>query len=296
MMNFMDDLPVLSISEAGGWVWAAGPGGLAALGPAGKGHLVPQPMDNLACCLALPDRILVGGMPYGVAFNQQTEGLATAQAGSETGWQAGFMDHVSAPVLCLVADPAGEELLAGTQGGGILRSSNRGESWQVSNFGLQDTKILALAWAPAPSAQAWPRWSTVFAGTEEGIYRSPNGGRGWKRTDCPAAFYQCIAPALDFPRSRLVLAGTEDAGLFRSTDGGRSFRPVAGIPSQVNSILAMDDGWLMATAEALWHSTDGERWQVLPDQGGALTLFAGSAGMWVGADQGVELLKEKPWS
>lgn len=299
----LDGMPILSLSADGERLWAAGPGGLAVANGDGTEQIVPQPLRNLACCLALGDRVLVGGTPHGVAFNRRSHDLAMGVADAAQHWQASFMDLVNAPVLCMAASPAGnpggDTLLVGTEGGGVLRSGNGGEHWQSSNFGLQTLVVLALSWAAPASADAWPRWSTVFACTEEGVYRSPNAGRGWKRADCPGAFYQAVAPALDFPQSKLVLAGTEDAGLFRSNDGGRSFQPVADTPQQVNSIVAMPEtlggGWLLSSADSLWRSADGEAWQSIPDSHGALILQIHGDQVWAGTDQGLSRLDRSAW-
>jgi hypothetical protein len=291
--------PILSFALDKDTLWAAGPGGLLAVDGDGAERIVPQPMRNLSCCLAYGERVLVGGTPYGVAYHPRSQDLAAGVAGAEEGWQAAYMDHVSAPVMCAVADPAEPEsgqLLAGCHGGGILRSADGGKSWQTSNFGLHDPVILALAWTPEPPARVWPRWSVVFACAEGGIYRSPNGGRGWKRADCPPAVYQCIAPALDFHRSRLVLAGSEEAGLFRSTDGGRSFQPVAGSPTQVNSVLCVPGGWVLSGGEQLWRSQDGETWQPIPDSSGALVLFHHDNRLFVGTEGGILSMETPSWT
>ena len=295
----MNEIPILSFSLGPETLWAAGPGGLLAIDPNGTELPVPQPMRSPACCLAQGKRILIGGAPYGVAVHPRCQELAAGLPGAEESWQAAFMDHVTAPVMCLIADPEAAEtgqLLAGTDGGGILRSADGGLTWQSSNFGLHNQTILALAWTTAPPAQAWPRWSVVFACTEEGVYRSPNAGRGWKRADCPSHFFQCIAPAPDFHRSRRVLAGTEEAGLFRSTDGGRSFQPVAGTPSQVNAITPVPGGWVMSGSEQLWQSADGETWQPIPDSVGGLTLLYRGNAILVGTDQGILYMEAPSWT
>ena len=155
-------------------LWAAGPEGLFAVNDPSNGNgltTVPQPQQELYCCGVADDRVLVGGLPHGVAFSRD----------AGTNWQASWVDGVDAPVLCIAPDPNVAEsgvMLAGSAGGGILRTRNRGEHWWVCNFGLQDYTILALAWAPVAPDDIWPRREIVFAGTEEGIYRSPNAGLG----------------------------------------------------------------------------------------------------------------------
>lgn len=270
---------ILSLSYANDTLWAAGPDGLYTL-DGGDLRQVAQPQENLYCCCAIHDRILVGGLPHGVAFSlQQGEN-----------WQAGWIDHVDAPVVTLAADPLVEYsgvILAGTDGGGVLRSTNRGSHWYARNFGLRSFNVLALAWAPPAPAEAWPRWQTVFACTEEGVYHSPNGGRGWKRVACPEAVYQTLAVAPDFHRSGVVLAGTESRGLFRSSDGGHTFVPVPDAPSQINALIATPTGWLLSDENQVWQARDGQQWQPVAASRSALTLLAAGAAVWAGHEDGV---------
>jgi photosystem II stability/assembly factor-like uncharacterized protein len=270
---------ILSLSKNHDTLWAAGPEGLFRVTDAGL-EAVPQPQEHLYCCCAIHDRILVGGLPHGVAYSLQMG----------ENWQAGWMDNVEAPVVALAPDPQVEQsgvLLAATDGGGILRTANRGQHWYLRNFGLRSFTVLALAWAPPAPADAWPRWQYVFAATEEGVYHSPNGGRGWKRSECPEAIYQTLAVDPDFHRTGVVLAGTEGQGLFRSTDAGHSFQPVPDTPAQVNALLATPTGWLLSDESQLWHSNDGLRWTPMPGSQAALVFLADGERVWVGNDEGV---------
>jgi photosystem II stability/assembly factor-like uncharacterized protein len=273
---------ILSLSRNNGDLWAAGPEGLftwvdGALQP------IAQPQQNLYCCCAIHDRILVGGLPHGVAFSLQRG----------ENWQAGWMDNVDAPVLSLSPDPLVEQtgvLLAGTDGGGVLRTTNRGNHWYTRNYGLRSFTILAIAWAPPAPAEAWPRWQTVFACTEEGIYHSPNGGRGWKRSECAEAVYQTLAIAPDFHTSGFVLAGTEGEGLFRSTNGGHSFQPAPDAPQQINALAATGDGWLLSDENHLWQSKDGLVWEPVANSQSALVLLATGQEVVVGNEEGLVMV------
>jgi ligand-binding sensor domain-containing protein len=280
---------ILSLSKGYGGLWAAGPDGLYEVTDQANGgqlQQTPQPQENLYCCCAIHDRVLVGGLPHGVAYSlQQGEN-----------WQAGWMDEVRAPVVTLAADPRVEHsgvILAGTDGGGVLRTINRGGHWYARNFGLRSYNVLALAWAPPAPADAWPQWQTVFACTEEGVYHSPNAGRGWKRSECAEAVYQCVALAQDFHSTGIVLAGSEGNGLFRSTDGGLTFTHVSGSPEQVNALAAIPGGWLLSDAEQLWQSADGIAWQPFLNQG-ALVLLSSDGETWMGTDEGVNRVNLTP--
>jgi len=276
---------ILSLSKGNGGLWAAGPDGLFQVTEQSL-QQIPQPQENLYCCAAIHDRILVGGLPHGVAFSMQ----------QGENWQAGWMDATQEPVVSIAADPNVEHsgvILAATDGGGVLRTINRGNHWYARNFGLRSYNVLALQWAPAAPADLWPQWQMVFACTEEGIYHSPNGGRGWKRSDSPEAVYQTIALDQDYFRRGIVLAGSESDGLFRSTDGGHSFQPVPEAPNQVNALIAIPGGWLLSDAEQLWQSSDGVKWNPIHSRG-ALTLLSADGETWMGTDEGVERVNLTP--
>lgn len=269
---------VLSLAYSNDTLYAAGPEGLFQLE---NGELVamPQPQVELACCAAANGRIWVGGLPHGVAF--------TLSNGS---WQAGWMDGVGDSIYCIAPDPRVEQtgvILAGAAGGGILRSHNRGQTWSVCNYGLQEFNVLSLAWAPQSPAGKWPRWEFVFAGTEHGAYRSPNAGRGWKQSEGIEGVVQSIAVAPDFHESGVVLAATESNGLWRSTDAGRSFIKVAQVADQINAIVATADEWFLSDAQGVWRSKSGTEWQIVPGVPPALTMINTAQAVWAGGEEGV---------
>jgi ligand-binding sensor domain-containing protein len=276
---------ILSISEENGRCWAAGPNGLFALQ---EEQLLPmpQPMERLACTLVLDNRILVGGGPHGVAYSPD----------GGNNWQAAWMSSSEAAILSLAADPDVEHsgvVLAASEGAGILRTTDRGGYWTPCNFGLRNYTVLSLAWAPAAPAKQWPRREVVFAGTEEGLYRSPNGGRAWKRAACDEAAYQIVVASPDFQRDGVVLAGTEGDGLWRSQDGGRTFTRVEDAPEQVNALCAYPRGWLLSDVAQLWHSDDGIEWRPITESEAALVLRPTESGILAGSESGLVLLDQE---
>ncbi len=279
---------ILSLSEYQGTVWAAGPYGLFVVG---EHELIPtpQPQERLTAACALGDRILTGGAPFGVAYLLD----------SADQWQAAWQEGADAAVLTFATalDYVDSGLiLAGSEGDGVLRSRDRGFRWEPSNFGLRNLTILTLAWAPPMRADAWPRWQVVFAGTEEGIYRSPNAGLGWKRSESADAAYQTVAVAPDVHTSGLALAGTEANGLWRSTDGGRSFSIVETAPEQINALVALTDAgneschWLLSDDTQLWHSRDSAVWTAVADSAAALCLLEVDGRIYAGGENGVTVL------
>lgn len=288
---------VLAFAESRGRVWAAGPEGLFELSELDssqpKMSPVLQPMQHLYCCTAVHDRVMVGGLPHGVAYSILESGELPEGTGEGPGWQAGWMDNVDAPVLSLAPDPMVINtgvILAGTDSGGILRTINRGGHWYTRNFGLHTFTILSIQWAPPSPEGKWPVWQMTFATTEEGIYHSPNGGRGWKRSETQEAVYQTLAVAPDYHASGVVLAGTEGDGLFRSDDGGHTFAPVPETPRQINALVAARQGWFLSDESQVWQSPDGVAWTPVAGSQAALVFHARRDAVLAGHEAGVTSL------
>lgn len=275
---------LLSFALDGAALYAAGPQGLFLLAE-GDATPQPQPMTELTCCTVVNGRLLVGGMPHVIAF-RRLDGT----------WQAAWTDNIDAPVLCFAPAPHVAEtgvVLAGAAGGGVLRSTDSGQSWYLSNFGMQDFNVLSLAWAPHPPPSMWPAWEVVFAGAENGLYRSPNGGRGWRRCEGVTGVIQAIAVSPNFHDNGLTLAGTEADGLWRSCDGGRSFEHVPDAPERVDALIALPDGWLLGDPHGVWESNDGLNWRLLPDSPPALALFATPLDVLAGGEFGYTVVSSR---
>ncbi len=244
-------------------------------------------MSGLFCCATVAGVagpvLLVGGAPHGAAWRA---------AGS--GWQAGWMDYTRAPVLQLAPAPHAEQsgvLLSATDGAGILRTTNRGRTWTLCNYGLHEFTVLALAWAPAPPADDWPAFEVVFAGTESGLYRSPAAGLGWRRVADTDGAIQAIAVSPSFHANGTVLAGLESGGLLQSTDGGRTFASVPSFAARADALLALrNGGWLAATPDGIYMSPDADTWQLLPQSPVALCLLELATGVLAGGEFGIERL------
>lgn len=279
---------ILSLSHAGKDLFAAGPEGMFRVAGEDMRDII-QPQQYLYACCALEDRVLVGGAPHGVAYSRDR---------GET-WQGAWMDQIDSPVMTIAEAPdVGESqvLLAGTEDKGILRSANNGEGWYACNFGLQSLTVLHICWAPAYPAHVWPRWHLAFACTDEGIYRSPASGRGWRRCEGAAGAFQVAAVDADFHQTQVVLAGTEDNGLWISDNKGHSFRRVPEAPAQINALLALKGGgFLLSDSASLWHSPDGQAWHPLAGSSPCLVLHQTGGQVWAGGQDGLAQV-ENGWT
>ena len=196
------------------------------------------PFHSASAVLALEKNVLVAGYPNTILRSPD---------GGKT-WFSSRVEQISSAVTCFAASPnfkADATVLAGSDGDGILRSTDGGNSWQLSNFGLCTLNILSLSCAPV-----WKRevarntvvynHEIIFAGTESGVYQSPNAGRArrFAGVGLPQVPVLSIAVSPDFKRtstpegasfSGAVFARSDGDGLYRSVDGGQSWHAVLSI-------------------------------------------------------------------
>ncbi len=100
---------------------------------------------------------------------------------------------------------------------GVFVSKDHGVSWRNVSRGLPDPQVYAIA---ADDER-------VYVGGTTGIHASEDEGRTWRRTD----FYR-EAPVLAAD-SGTVYVATWSRGLFRSDDGGHSWREINdGVPTE----------------------------------------------------------------
>jgi hypothetical protein len=99
------------------------------------------------------------------------DGIARATQGDNGEWQVERLLS-GTDVRCLAVDPLKRDrVYAGTQGGGVLRSDDRGRTWQSS--GLEGCVVKAIAASPM-------RAGLAYAGTRPAsMFVSRNGGDSW---------------------------------------------------------------------------------------------------------------------
>ena len=79
---------------------------------------------------------------------------------------------------------------------------------------------------PRVLAHQLPAGSSVLAGTDQGIYRWHRDDQHWEHLPSQLDALQTWALAQSPHDERVLLAGTREARLFRSEDGGASWTPL----------------------------------------------------------------------
>ena len=129
----------------------------------------------------------------------------------------------------------------GTEQGGIFKTVNGGVSFSQANNGISDRAIMSLAISPN-----YQKDETILASTwHEGVFRSNDGGKSWKKSskgltedgqaDLPnfnRPHFSDLRISQTYSQDRTVFVAGFD-GLFKSTDGGRVWREVNTLSSNI---------------------------------------------------------------
>jgi photosystem II stability/assembly factor-like uncharacterized protein len=99
---------------------------------------------------------------------------------------------------------------------GLFRQAAGDDRWESVTKGLPEpASIQALTVHPADR-------DVIFAGTQDGVYRSLDGGVSWTRPDFPQGLQ--VWSITVHPRNpRVIYAGTSPVGVVRSEDGGETW-------------------------------------------------------------------------
>jgi photosystem II stability/assembly factor-like uncharacterized protein len=161
---------------------------------------------------------------------------------------------------------SGTNIFAGTEGGGIYRSTDNGSSWIQINNGLTNNIVKVLKVSG----------TNIFAGTiGGGIFRSTNNGINWTQLNIGSPGTTVLSLAA-FDSN--LFAGIYGYGIFLSTDEGESW---TSINSQVTdysivSALAISGSSIFAgTQTGVFRSSDyGESWTESGLSGISIISFA----------------------
>ena len=152
-------------------------------------------------------------------------------------------------------------IILGTEGAGVLRSSDRGRTWTACNSGFSERFVYKLLIEPAGGRVIVAVWDDRRYG---GVFVSPRVGGPWTRLGEGLDGRQVLSLAI---LGNTIFAGT-DAGIFVRGPKARAWAILSAridgrdAPPRVTGLLALpSDRLLAATSSGLMYSPDGgETW------------------------------------
>jgi photosystem II stability/assembly factor-like uncharacterized protein len=106
--------------------------------------------------------------------------------------------------------------------GGIFRRAVGDDHWEAPTKGLPErTEVQAITVHPTNP-------EVVYLGTQDGPYRSADHGASWERLGLPDDGREVWSILVHPKDPRILYAGTSPVGVYRSDDGGDSWRRLPG--------------------------------------------------------------------
>ena len=156
-------------------------------------------------------------------------------------------------ILAIYAAPKGV-LLVGTEGAGVFRSTDRGNTWTPANTGLRFEPEDSY-WSVTAFAQ---KGETLYAGTRDGLYASTDGGNTWHRVSSFRE-YESIS-GLVVIEDRIYVA-TLNTGVWSSEDGDSWIRVNNGLgPKLIRELTGVGTTLVAATNNGVFRKSDNEDW------------------------------------
>jgi len=155
----------------------------------------------------------------------------------------------------------------------VFRSDDGGQSFVRKSTGMfVECDVRALVVHPAD-----PR--VILAGTNEGLYRTNDGGEHWVRIESPMNRMVIWSILIDPDQPDTIIAGTRPAHIFRSADAGRNWSHVARsmrqdcnnlifnrVTTLIRDPLEPETMWAGVEIDGVWVSRDrGETWGPVSD-------------------------------
>ena len=199
------------------------------------------------------------------------DGVHRSDDGGAT-WGPPVGDLPVFPVATLATMPAagGEQLLAGTLGGGIQQSGDGGATWTAAGQGLTDVFVGDIAVDPTNAAVIYAATGDPGGSTSPAVFKSTDGGATWTKTSLAAG---SSTVSIDFvtvnPANATEVAAVSrgEAAYFHSTDSGATWTSVTPNVScgAVRTLLFDGTSILLGGNAGVCRSTDGgASWSATP--------------------------------
>ncbi len=196
-----------------------------------------------------------------------TGGIFRSSDGGEI-WYRVLMRADSSELTCLASSPDFQSdgiVLAGTEANGVLKSTDRGDTWSAVSVGLDDSASKAVRGIAVSPNYAIDQ--TVFLATDGGLFKSTNGAGDWSPSGSFSGATAAVSISPDYGVDETIFAGNT-VGVYKTSDRGNWWADASeglSYPSYSISNMAVSpdyasDGTIIALANSVpvpLKSTDG---------------------------------------
>ncbi len=184
-----------------------------------------------------------------ICYVARQSGLYQSHDGGRT-WRSMYdslnpQSPITTPSVCLSPEFFSDRSIFAGAIGGVLRSTNGGQDWNMVILPNPPPTITNLIISPN-----FKRDGVLLAGTlEDGILRSNDRGQRWAAWNFGLLDLRILSMAISpgFAEDETIYVGTE-LGIYRSTNGGRAWREV---------ILPIENAVIICLAVSPAHQKDG---------------------------------------
>ena len=203
-------------------------------------------------------------------------GVSVIERESSREWRLAEKSLDGCHISTLFVEPASGLLFAGVYKKGLFASADSGKSWEQRDQGLAEKDVYCI------NAVCADHGVRLYVGTEPArLFESDDLGATWREVTALATVPSAVewtfpAPphhahvkniAVDPRNPEIIYAGVEVGGLFKSADGGRSWRELRGFYADVHRLAmrpSAPDCIYLCTGDGLYRSSDGgENWEHL---------------------------------
>lgn len=232
-----------------------------------------------------PDLVYVAALGHVYGPNPE-RGIFRSKDGGKS-WQKILFRNDSTGAIDLVMDPTNPEVLyaafwqagrtpwmlvSGGAGSGIFKSTDGGDTWKeiTRNPGLPQQGLIGNIGLAVSGANPQRVWAIVEHDSG-GVFRSDDGGATWTKTNDDRSLRQraWYYTKIHADPKNADVVYVNNVSFQKSTDGGKTFRPVRGLPH--------------GDSHDLWIAPDDPTRMIEGDDGGA-TVTTDGGRRWTDED------------